>query len=30
MLHEAHAGKFGTIGDGFACAVDGVEISHAG
>jgi hypothetical protein len=28
VLHQAHAGEFGAVGDGFAGAVDGVEISH--
>jgi hypothetical protein len=30
MLHQAHAGKLGAVGDGSSGAVDGVEISHAG
>ena len=30
MLHQAHARKFGAVGDGFARPVDRVKISHAG
>ena len=28
VLHQAHAGKLGAVGDGLASSVDRVEISH--
>ena len=30
VLHQTHAGQFGTVRDGFAGPVHGIEISHGG